>query len=282
MGEADLVDSHCHLDFQELASDLPAILARMQDAGVGSALIAGVTLERFPAIHALTCAHPQLFAAVGVHPDTPAPDEPGGAREATVDELIALGQAPQVVAIGETGLDYFRLDPDPIRAQAQKKRQQSRLRVHIEAALQINKPLIIHCRSAADDVLAILKQTQAGRVGGVFHCFTEDESTAQQALALGFYISFSGILTFKNAQALRQCAQTLPLERLLVETDSPYLSPAPWRGARNEPARVRRIAEELAALRGIPVDTVARETTANFYRLFSCAEAISTTQDHEK
>ena len=250
-----LVDSHCHLDFPELVGQLPAVLARMGEAGVGAALIAGVTLERFPQVRSILATATNLYGAVGVHPDT----EEG--EEATVDRLLALAAEPRIVAIGETGLDYYRLTGD-------LEWQRQRFRVHIEAARRCGKPLIIHTRAARDDTLRILEEERAGEVGGVFHCFTEDRDTAWRAVELGFHVSFSGILTFKNATELRAVAAELPLDRLLVETDAPYLAPTPYRGKLNEPAYVRHVAEELARVRGLPLDVIIQATTENFRRLF--------------
>jgi TatD DNase family protein len=250
-----LVDSHCHLDFPELAGNLAGLLERMTDAGVGAALCAGVTLERFPAVMAIANRHPRIFAAVGVHPDT------REGTEADVDTLVRLAGDPKVVAIGETGLDYYRLEGD-------LEWQRRRFRVHVEAAHRAGKPLIIHTRAAREDTLRILEEEKAGEVGGVFHCFTEDRETAWKAVELGFHISFSGILTFKNAASLREIAAELPLDRLLVETDAPYLAPAPHRGRVNEPAYVRHVAVEMARSRGISLEELTEATTANFCRLF--------------
>ena len=258
-----LVDSHCHLDFPELASHIRELLAAMQEKQVGWALCAGVTLERFPGMLSMVRATPNLYAAVGVHPDTEAP-----AQEADLETLLTLANDPKVVAIGETGLDYYRL---PENSSLQKSIQQTRFRTHIQAARQTGKPLIIHTRSAADDTLRILREEDAGAVGGVFHCFTETAEIARQALDLGFHISFSGILTFKNAVELKNIARWVPLERLLVETDSPYLAPVPYRGKINQPAYVRHVAEEIARLRELPLETVVKATTDNFFRLFSYA-----------
>lgn len=254
-----LVDSHCHLDFPELAADIPQILARMRENGVGWALCAGVTLERLPAVLELAHAHANLFAAVGVHPDTEQGADPDAAA------LVALAADPKVVAIGETGLDYYRLEGD-------LEWQRRRFRTHIAAARETRKPLIIHTRAAAADTLRILHEEKADEVGGVFHCFTEDRQTAGQALELGFMISFSGIVTFKNAVALKEVAAAVPLDRMLVETDAPYLAPAPHRGKTNEPAFVRHVAEEIARLKGVDLETIAAATTANFFRLFNTAQ----------
>jgi TatD DNase family protein len=255
-----LVDSHCHLDFPELADALPELLDHMADAGVGAALCAGVTLERFPAVLEIARRHDRIYAAVGVHPDT----QEG--QEADVDTLVHLAGDPKVVAIGETGLDYYRLEGD-------LEWQRQRFRVHIEAARRTGKPLIIHTRAARDDTLRILEEEEAGALGGVFHCFTEDRETAWKAVEMGFHVSFSGIVTFKNAQNLRDVAAELPLDRLLVETDAPYLAPTPHRGKTNEPAFVRHVAEEIARIRGLSLEDFARATTANFCRLFRIPEA---------
>ncbi|MDP2822262.1 MAG: TatD family hydrolase [Sulfuritalea sp.] len=250
-----LVDSHCHPDFPELAQRLPQLIDKMRENSVGAALCAGVTLERFPALMAIVRQHPHLFAAAGVHPDTREGAEPD------VETLVRLADDPKVVAIGETGLDYYRIEGD---AEWQRKR----FRIHIEAARQTDNPLIIHTRSAAADTIAILKEEKAEAIGGVFHCFTEDMDTARRALDLGFHVSFSGIVTFKNAQSLKEIARWIPMDRLLVETDAPYLAPVPHRGKINEPAYVRHVAEEIARLRGISLEAVAEATTDNFFRLF--------------
>jgi TatD DNase family protein len=259
-----LVDSHCHLDFPELAGDLPGLLGTMQKNRVGWALCAGVTLERFPEMLAIVKSQPNLFAAVGVHPDTETDGEEP-AREADVETLVALAADPKVVAIGETGLDYYRLTGD-------LEWQRERFRTHIAAAKICGKPLIIHTRSASADTLRVLKEEGGDSVGGVFHCFTEDLDTARQALDLGFHISFSGIVTFKNALQIKAVAQSVPLDRLLVETDSPYLAPVPYRGKLNQPGYVLHVAEEIARLRELPLETVIETTTDNFFRLFSQAK----------
>ncbi|MDP3031494.1 MAG: TatD family hydrolase [Rhodocyclaceae bacterium] len=259
-----LVDSHCHLDFPELAGNLPGLLKTMQENHVGWALCAGVTLERFPAMLAIVNSQPNLFAAVGVHPDTETDGEEP-AREADVETLVALAADPKVVAIGETGLDYYRLTGD-------LEWQRERFRTHIAAAKLCGKPLIIHTRAASADTLRVLKEEGGDSVGGVFHCFTEDLDTARQALDLGFHISFSGIVTFKNALQIKAVAQSVPLDRLLVETDSPYLAPVPYRGKLNQPGYVLHVAEEIARLRELPLETVIETTTENFFRLFSQAK----------
>lgn len=255
-----LVDSHCHIDFPELAADIPGLLQSMQKNQVGWALCAGVTLERFPVMLEIVRSAPNLFAAVGVHPDT---EE--DAREADIDTLLSYASNPKVVAIGETGLDYYRLSGD-------LEWQRERFRTHIRAAKSCGKPLIIHTRAAAADTVRVLKEEGAEQVGGVFHCFTETAEVARQALDLGFHISFSGIVTFKNALDLKDVAKWVPLDRLLVETDSPYLAPVPYRGKTNQPAYVRHVAEEVARLRDMPLDALAQATTDNFFHLFSHAQ----------
>lgn len=254
-----LVDSHCHLDFPEFQGREDELLTAMSANGVGWALIAGVTLERLPGVLELTKRFPNLYAAVGVHPDTQDGEEPDQ------DRLIRLADHPKVVAIGETGLDYYRLEGD-------LEWQRERFRTHIRAARRTGKPLIIHTREAATDTLRILEEEGAGEVGGVFHCFTETLAVAQSALRLGFHISFSGIVTFKNALQIKEVASFVPLERTLVETDAPYLAPVPHRGKLNHPALVRHVAEEVAKLKGIDTEELAAATTDNFFRLFGSAK----------
>lgn len=249
------VDSHCHLDFPELAADMPAVLDAMASARVTHALCISVNLPEWPAVHALAMAHPNLYATVGVHPDYEDTPEP------SVDDLVARAAQPKIVAIGETGLDYYRLEGD-------LEWQRERFRTHVRAARRTGKPLVIHTRSAAEDTLRIMREEEAGAVGGVMHCFTETWDVAAAALELGFHISMSGIVTFKNAKALKDVACRVPLDRLLIETDSPYLAPVPHRGRRNEPAYVPLVAEEIARLRGESVATIARATSGNFFRLF--------------
>ena len=251
-----LVDSHCHLDFPELHAELPAIVERMAANGVTHALTISTTLETFPAVLRVAQSLPNVWCSAGVHPDERRDD-----HEAGVAELVRMAQQPKVVAIGETGLDYFRVEGDT-------GWQRERFRAHIRAARETRKPLVIHTRSAAEDTLAILREEGAEEVGGVMHCFTESWDVAAAAMAMGFCISFSGIVTFKNAQALRDVAVRVPLDRILVETDSPYLAPVPHRGKTNEPAYVRHVAEEVARLRGIALEELAQATTQNFFRLF--------------
>ncbi|MDD5388873.1 MAG: TatD family hydrolase [Gallionellaceae bacterium] len=253
------IDSHCHIDFPNFSEGVAPLLANMRAAQVSHALCVSVNLENFPRVLALAEAHDNLFASVGVHPDH---DE---GREPTVEELVALAAHPRVVAIGETGLDYYRLNRDEVDW------QRARFRTHIRAAGAAGKPLIIHTRSAAEDTLAIMAEEGAATPGGVMHCFTESWEVAEAALAMGFYISLSGIVTFKSAQDLKEVARRVPLDRLLIETDSPYLAPVPHRGRRNEPAYVRHVAEEIACLKGIPLEEVAAASSHNFFTLFATA-----------
>jgi len=253
-----LVDSHCHLDFPELAADVDGVLADMRAHGVTHALCVSVTLEDFPKVRALAEQHDNLYASVGTHPDYP------GAPLVTVEDLVRLSDHPKVVAIGETGLDYYRLEGD-------LEWQRERFRTHIRAARETDKPLIIHTRSSAEDTLRIMREENAAEAGGVMHCFTETWEVARAALDLGFHISFSGIVTFKNAKELKEVAKQVPLDRLLVETDSPYLAPVPYRGKTNRPGWVKYVAEEVARLRGVPFEEIAAATTENFFRLFETA-----------
>lgn len=250
-----LVDSHCHIDFPDLAARLPDVLARMSANQVELAVCIGVNLEDFPRVLALAESDPRLYATVGVHPEYTDVDEPDAAR------LVALAQHPKVIAIGETGLDYYWQKDKP-------EWQRERFRTHIRAARQVGKPLVIHTRESAADTIRLLAEENAAEVGGVMHCFTENWEIAEAALALGFYISFSGIVTFKNAAIVKDVAQRCPLDRILVETDSPYLAPVPYRGKPNEPAYVLHVAEEIARLRGISLDAVKAATSDNFFRLF--------------
>ena len=251
-----LVDSHCHLDFPELRADLRGVLSRMSDNGVTHALTISTTLETFPAVRQVADAGANVWCSAGVHPD-----ERGDAREASVEDLVSMADDDKVIAIGETGLDYFRVEGDT-------EWQRERFRTHIRAARRTGKPLVIHTRAAAEDTLRIMREEGAGEAGGVMHCFTETWEVAEAAMAEGFHISFSGIVTFKNAVPLKEVARRVPLERMLVETDSPYLAPVPHRGKPNQPAFVKHVAEEIATLRGISFEEVARATTENFFRLF--------------
>jgi TatD DNase family protein len=253
------VDSHCHLSFPELATRLSEIRAAMEQARVDRALCICTTLEEFDSVHTLATKHDNFWCSVGVHPDNEGVAEPG------VDDLLARAARPKVVAIGETGLDYYRLGE---RSVADMEWQRERFRVHIRAARASARPLIIHTRSSSEDTLAILKDEGAGAVRGVFHCFTETMDVARAALDLGFMISFSGILTFKNAADLREVAAFVPLDRCLIETDSPYLAPMPHRGKTNNPSLVPLVAAELARIKNLPIDEVARATSRNFETLF--------------
>ena len=253
------VDSHCHLSFPELAVRIEDIRADMAAAQVDRALCICTTLEEFDAVHALATGFDNFWCSAGVHPDNE------GVTEPTLDALLALAKRPRVVAIGETGLDYYRLNG---RSVAEMEWQRERFRVHIRAGKASGLPLVVHTRSASVDTLAILKEEGAEAAGGVFHCFTETDTVARAALDLGFYISFSGILTFKNAGDLREIARFVPLDRCLIETDSPYLAPVPYRGKTNSPAYVPFVARQIADLKGISVEAVAAATSANFEHLF--------------
>jgi len=250
-----LVDSHCHIDFEEYAERMPQLLENMARNQVTHALCVCVNLVDFPRVLALAESHAELFASVGVHPDQAEDASPA------VKDLVGRAQHPKIVAVGETGLDYFRQGGD-------LEWQRTRFRTHIRAARECGKPLIIHTRDAGEDTLRIMREERAHEVGGVMHCFTETLEIALAAMDLDFYISFSGIVTFKNAHAIKEVAKAVPLARMLVETDSPYLAPVPQRGKTNEPAWVRHVAEEIARLRGISLEAVAAATTGNFFRLF--------------
>ncbi len=249
------IDSHCHINFPELAEKLDEVLANMRQNEVTHALCVSVNLENFPQIQLLAEQHDNIYASIGVHPDHESDTEP------TQAQLVHLAQHPKVVAIGETGLDYFRLKGD-------LEWQRTRFRTHIRAARECRKPLIIHTREAGADTLRIMAEEGAAEVGGVMHCFTENLEVAQAAIAMNFYISFSGIVTFKKATQIKEVAQKIPLDRILIETDAPYLAPVPFRGKLNQPAYVKHVAEEIAKLRGIPLAEVGAATTRNFGRLF--------------
>jgi len=255
------IDSHCHVNFPDLAGDYRAIAQRMASNQVSGALCVSVNLRDWDNMMQMVESESTLWGSVGVHPDYEDEIEP------TVIDLVARSQHPKVVAIGETGLDYFRLEGD-------LSWQRERFRIHIQAARQTGLPLIVHTRSASEDTIDILQQEQAQTVGGVMHCFTESWEMAQASMALGFYISFSGIVTFKNARDLQETATKVPLDRLLIETDSPYLAPVPFRGKRNDPSLVVHVAEKIAELRGITVEAVAAASTENFYRLFNKIDKI--------
>lgn len=249
------IDSHCHINFPELADNLDEILANMRANEVTNALCVAVDLQKFPQILAMAEQHENIYASVGVHPDYEMEDEP------TQGELVRLANHPKVVAIGETGLDYFRLQGD-------LEWQRTRFRTHIRAAVECNKPLIIHTRSASADTLRLMQEEGANKAGGVMHCFTESLEVARAAIEMNFYISFSGIVTFKKALELKEVAKSISLERMLIETDSPYLAPVPFRGKLNQPSYVKHVAEEIAKLRGISVEEVGEATSANFKKLF--------------
>lgn len=253
------VDSHCHLNFPELAENLPDILDRMAANQVTHALVVSVAMPDWPGLMELVKPHRNLWASVGVHPDYEDTQDP------SPDELVALAADPKVVAIGETGLDYYRLS-EPLDW------QRDRFRAHIRAARDAGLPLIIHTRSSAEDTLRILREEKAQEIGGVMHCFTESWDVAQAAMDLNFHISLSGIVTFKNAAVLHDVASRMPLDRLLIETDSPYLAPVPYRGKLNDPSKVIHVAEKIADLKGLPVSDIAFASTENFFKLFSKIE----------
>lgn len=256
-----LVDSHCHLDRLDLLTyngKLDLALMAAKEQGVMHILCVAVSLENIPVVTAIAERYPHISASVGVHPTEES------AQEITLEQLLHFGNHPKVVAVGETGLDYYRHEGDLAW-------QQQRFRTHIQAAKQLNKPLIIHTRMARDDTIRILQEERAQEIGGVMHCFTEDWKMAKQAIDLNFYISISGIVTFRNATELKEIAKQVPLDRLLIETDAPYLAPVPMRGKPNEPAYVRYVAEYIAELRGISVTALAEQTTTNFFSLFTKA-----------
>lgn len=267
------VDSHCHLNFPELISQLPQIRQAMAEAQVDRALCICTTMEEFSAVHALATGYDNFWATVGVHPDNE------GVAEPSVQVLLERAALPRVVAIGETGLDYFGMDDRKGgRSIADLEWQRERFRTHIRAARAAAKPLVIHTRSASQDTLAILREEgedgAGNRAGGVFHCFTETAEVARAALDRGYYISFSGIVTFKNAQDLRDVAAFVPMDRLLIETDSPYLAPVPYRGKTNNPSYVPYVAQQLAQVKGLSVQQVAEATSRNFEQLFLSKEAV--------
>jgi TatD DNase family protein len=253
------IDSHCHINFPELAARMPELLAKMAENRVSHALCVSVDLPDFPQVLALAEQYPHIFASVGVHPDYEDTPEP------TVEQLVELSDHPKIVAIGETGLDYYRLQGD-------LEWQRERFRTHIKASRITRKPLIIHTRAASEDTIRLMREEGAGTgdggVAGVMHCFTESLAVAEAALDMGFYISFSGIVTFKSAKELQAVARAVPLERMLIETDSPYLAPVPHRGKMNEPGFVCHVAEFIATLKDVPLAAVAEQTTENFFSLF--------------
>lgn len=250
------IDSHCHLDFPDLQADQSSVLDLMRENAVTHALTISTTLETFPAVRAVAEANANIWCSAGVHPDEQVDD-----HEPTVEELLGLAAHPKVVAIGETGLDYFRLK-EPLDW------QRERFRIHIRAAKACAKPLVIHTRNAHADTLRLMREEGASEPGGVMHCFTETKAVADAAMDMNFYISFSGIVTFKSAKELKEVARYVPLNRMLIETDSPYLAPMPYRGKMNQPGYVKHVAEHIAELRGISVEEVAEATTANFFNLF--------------
>ena len=256
------IDSHCHINFPELSVRLPEIFGKMAENKVTHALCVSVNMPEFPSVLKLAEKYPNVYASVGVHPDY---EE---APEVSVDDLVRLSAHPKIVAIGETGLDYYRLEGD-------LEWQRERFRTHIRASRATGKPLIIHTRAASEDTIRIMREegagTDAGGAGGVMHCFTESLQVAEAAMEMGFYISFSGIVTFKSAKDLQAVARAVPLDRMLIETDAPYLAPVPHRGKLNEPGLVRHVAEFLAVLKEMPLDSVAQATTDNFFNLFKIA-----------
>jgi len=257
-----IVDSHCHINFKELAERLPEILSNAKLNNISHMLCVSVNLEDFPQVQQLAHQHEHIFASVGVHPCYQEVKEP------SVDELVEIAKDNNIVAIGETGLDYFRVEDQNMDW------QRDRFVRHIQAAKQTNKPLIIHTRNAADDTMRILKEQGADQCRGVMHCFAEDWDVAKKALDLGFYISFSGIVTFKSATQVQDVARKCPIDRVLVETDSPYLAPVPLRGKTNEPAYVRHTAQYVADLKGMPLKELAEQTTNNFFELFPASRTV--------
>jgi len=260
------IDSHCHLDFPEFQARLPEVLGNMALARVTHALCVSVDLPDFPNVLKLAQDHPNLYASVGVHPDYEDTPEP------TLEFLVETAlEHSKIVAIGETGLDYYRMGD---RSYESMEWQRERFRTHIRASLATKKPLIIHTRSASDDTIKILKEEGANQIGGVMHCFTESYEVARAAMEMGFFISFSGIVTFKSAKELQETCKQVPLERMLIETDSPYLAPIPYRGKTNEPAWVSKVGEFIADLKGVPVEMLAKHTSSNFYECFQIDRAV--------
>ena len=256
-----LVDSHCHIPLIEHEDGAEGVINNALENGIGHMLVVAIDLETYPEILTLADSHECISASVGVHPNSKVDVEP------SLEQLCALARNDNVVAVGETGLDYYRS-----RGDCEWQRQ--RFRTHIRAAKAVSKPLIIHCRDAGEDVMRILAEEQADEIGGVMHCFAEDMAIANRAMELNFLISFSGIVTFKNARDLKETARRVPLDRMLVETDAPYLAPVPYRGKQNQPAYTRYVAEHIAELRGVDYETVAVATTANFKRLFTHARVV--------
>ena len=261
------IDSHCHLDFPEFQTRLPEVLANMKSAKVSHALCVSVDIPDFPKVLKLAQEHPHLYASVGVHPDYEDTPEP------SVEFLVDMAKThSKIIAIGETGLDYYRMGD---RSYESLEWQRDRFRTHIRAALEAKKPLIIHTRSASEDTMSILKKEGANKIGGVMHCFTESLDVARQAMDMGFFISFSGIVTFKSAKELQETCKQVPLDRMLIETDSPYLAPIPYRGKTNEPAWVSKVGEYIAGLKGITVEELAKVTSNNFYQCFQVNRELS-------
>ncbi|MBT8569722.1 TatD family hydrolase [Polynucleobacter paneuropaeus] len=260
------IDSHCHLDFPEFQSRLPEVLSNMEKANVQHALCVSVDLPDFPKVLKLAEDHAHLYASVGVHPDYEDTPEP------SFDFLVETAKHPKIVAIGETGLDYYRMGD---RSYESMEWQRERFRTHIRAAIASQRPLIIHTRSASADTLRILQEEGASKIGGVMHCFTESLEVAQAAMEMGFFISFSGIVTFKSAKDLQETCRQVPLNKLLIETDSPYLAPVPYRGKTNEPAWVAQVGEFVADLKGVSVERLAKQTYDNFFECFQIDRAFS-------
>lgn len=249
------IDSHCHINFPEFADDIDGVISRMRDAQVTHAMCISVTYPEWPSVVALAERYENIYATAGVHPDYEDIEEP------SVESLLSRALHPKVRAIGETGLDYYRLQGD-------LEWQRDRFRTHIRAARECAKPLVIHTRSASEDTLRIMREEKAHEAGGVMHCFTETWDVAQAAMDMGFYISFSGIVSFKSAKELQAVARQVPLDRMLIETDAPYLAPVPYRGKRNEPSYVKEVANAIATLRGVSIEEIANATSANFKRAF--------------
>ncbi|QWC95969.1 TatD family hydrolase [Polynucleobacter paneuropaeus] len=260
------IDSHCHLDFPEFQSRLPEVLSNMEKANVQHALCVSVDLPDFPKVLKLAEDHTHLYASVGVHPDYEDTPEP------SFEFLVETAKHPKIVAIGETGLDYYRMGD---RSYESMEWQRERFRTHIRAAIASQRPLIIHTRSASADTLRILQEEGASKIGGVMHCFTESLEVAQAAMEMGFFISFSGIVTFKSAKDLQETCRQVPLDKLLIETDSPYLAPVPYRGKTNEPAWVAQVGEFVADLKGVSVERLAKQTYDNFFECFQIDRALS-------
>lgn len=260
------IDSHCHLDFPEFQARLPEVLSNMAACKVSHALCVSVDIPDFPKVKKLAEDHPHLYASVGVHPDYEDTPEP------SFEFLVEQARHPKIVAIGETGLDYYRMGE---RSYESMEWQRDRFRTHIRASIASQKPLIIHTRSSSVDTLKILKEEGADQIGGVMHCFTESTEVAIAAMEMGFYISFSGIVTFKSAKDLQDTCKHVPLDRMLIETDSPYLAPIPYRGKTNEPAWVSKVGEFIAQLKGISIESLAEHTSNNFFQCFHIDRELS-------